>query len=76
VSIKTIALNTPEECLSANTIRKKLIGEGHQLLSEKLYPNKIEISYLEWSECIGNHKHCQKNIIITESGSYAINFGS
>ena len=62
VSIKTIALNTPEECLSANTIRKKLIGKGYQLLPESLYSNKIEISYLELSECIGNHKHCQKKI--------------
>jgi len=40
-------LDTPEGCLSANTIRKKIIQEGHQLLPSALYPNKIVISYLE-----------------------------
>jgi hypothetical protein len=46
-NIKTIVLDTPEGCLSANTIRKKIIQEGHQLLPSALYPNKIVISYLE-----------------------------
>ena len=58
-NIKTIILNTPEECLSANKIREKLIQEGHQLLPEALYPNEIRISYLE----IENN---QKNIIKTK----------
>jgi hypothetical protein len=66
---KTIILNTPEGCLSANKIREKLIQEGHQLLPEALYPNQIRISYLE----IENN---QKNIIKTKSGSPAINFTS
>lgn len=46
-NIKTIVLDTPEECLYANTIRKKIIQEGNQLLPSALYPNKIVISYLE-----------------------------
>jgi len=68
-NIKTIILNTPEGCLSANKIREKLIQEGHQLLPESLYPNEIRISYLE-------KESNQKNIIKTKSGSLAINFTS
>jgi len=68
-NIKTIILNTPEECLSANKICEKLIQEGHQLLPEALYPNEIHISYLE-------KENNQKNIIKTKSGSLAINFMS
>ena len=66
-NIKTIILNTPEECLSANRIREKLIQEGYQLLPDALYPNEIHISYFE-------KENNQKNIIKTKSGSLAINF--
>lgn len=67
--IKTIILNTPEECLLANKIREKLIHEGYQLLPEALYPNEIHISYFE-------KENNQKNIIKTKYGSLAINFMS
>lgn len=67
--IKTIILNTPEQCLSANKIREKLIQEGYRLLPEALYPNEIHISYFE-------KENNQKNTIKTKSGSLAINFMS
>jgi hypothetical protein len=71
LSVKTIVLDTPEGCLSANTIRKKLIQEGHQLLPESMHPNMVKISYLENSE---NSENDQKNMIFAESGSYGILF--
>ena len=71
LSVKSIILNTPEGCLSANTIREKLIQEGHQLLPEALYPNMIKISYLEKSETSEND---QKNMIYIVPGSYGVLF--
>jgi hypothetical protein len=67
-NIKTIVLNTPEQCLSANTIRKKLVEDGHQLLPEALFPNEIHISYLEKKDK-NNTINNTINIIETKSGS-------
>ena len=68
-NIKTIILNTPEGCLSANKIREKLIQEGHQLLPEALYPNEIRISYLEM-EIENNQKNMKKYIIMNGAEHY------
>jgi hypothetical protein len=71
--IKTIVLNTPEECLQANSIRKRLVDEGNQLLPEAFYPNKIRISYMEK---VNKDSKNNVNLITTKNGSYSFSFMS
>jgi hypothetical protein len=67
--VKSIVFaNTPEGCLSANTIRKKLIQEGHQVIPELMYPNMVKVSYLEKSKNSEIFENDQKNMIFAEPG--------
>ena len=45
--VKTLILNTPEQCLNYNKIVNDLIQQGHQILPYVQSPNRIEISYIE-----------------------------
>ena len=45
--VKTLILNTPEQCLNYNKIVNDLIQQGHQILPHVPSSNKIEISYIE-----------------------------
>jgi hypothetical protein len=64
--IKTIILKTPEQCLTANSIIKKLTDEGNQILPSVLFPNEIHISYIP-KDVVSNQK-TNYNIITTDSG--------
>lgn len=63
--IKTIILRTPEECLTLNSIIKKLTDEGNQILPSSIFPNEIHISYIP--KDVSNQK-TNFNIITIYSG--------
>ncbi len=69
--VKTIVLNTPEGCLRANSIRKRLVDEGNQLLPEALYPNEIRISYMEK---VNKDSKNYVNLITTKNGCSSLFF--
>ena len=45
--VKTLILNTPDQCLNYNKIINELTQQGHQILPHVPSPNRIEISYIE-----------------------------
>lgn len=62
---KTIILKTPEECLKANSITKKLIEDGCQILPTVLFPNEIRISYIPPFDKYQNSETPKDNNIIS-----------
>ena len=67
--VKTLILNTPDQCLNYNKIVNDLIQQGHQILPYVPYPNKIEISYIEKIKDDNT-----KNINILMGGDASIRF--
>lgn len=68
-SVKTIILETPEECLRQNSIIKELINQGHQILPTALFPNQIHIRYIEYSPYNEqNHEIYPKNTNLMVAG--------
>jgi hypothetical protein len=69
VCMKNIILDTPEQCLSANSIRKK----RKHLVPESVYSNQIHIKYLENNK---NNKNNQLNVVQTKTGTYSLCFNT
>ena len=69
--VKTLILNTPEQCLNYNKIVNDLIQQGHQILPYVPRPNCIEISYIEKIK-----EDNTKNINILMGGDASICFGN
>ena len=70
--VKTLTLNTPEQCLNYNKIVSDLIQQGHQILPYVPSPNRIEISYIEKKIKDDN----TKNINILIGGDASIRFAN
>ncbi len=69
--VKTLILNTPEQCLNYNKIVNDLIQQGHQILPHVPSPNRIEISYIEKIK-----EDDTKNINILMGGDASIRFAN
>ena len=69
--VKTLILNTPEQCLNYNKIVNDLIQQGHQILPYVQSPNRIEISYIEKIK-----EDDTKNINILMGGDASIRFAN
>ena len=69
--VKTLILNTPEQCLNYNKIVNDLIQQGHQILPPVPSPNRIEISYIEKIKDDNT-----KNINILMGGDVSIRFAN
>ena len=69
--VKTLILNTPEQCLNYNKIVNDLIQQGHQILPYVPSPNRIEISYIEKIK-----EDDTKNINILMGGDASIRFAN
>ena len=69
--VKTLILNTPEQCLNYNKIVNDLIQQGHQILPYVQSPNRIEISYIEKIK-----EDDTKNINILMGGDVSIRFAN
>ena len=70
--VKTLTLNTPEQCLNYNKIVSDLIQQGHQILPYVPSPNRIEIAYIEKKIKDDN----TKNINILIGGDASIRFAN
>ncbi|ARF10529.1 hypothetical protein Hokovirus_2_56 [Hokovirus HKV1] len=65
--IKTIILKD-NDCLMVNTITKKLINSGYQVLPATLYPNEVHISYID------TNNTTSKNYSFVKPGNVAFCF--
>ena len=70
--VKTLILNTPEQCLNYNKIVSDLERQGHQILPYVPSPNRIEISYIEKKI----KEDDTKNINILMGGDASIRFAN
>ena len=72
-NVKTLTLNTPEQCLNYNKIVSDLIQQGHQILPYVPSPNRIEISYIQK---VAERNDTNANIYNISSGNASIRFSN